>query len=130
MQQHLCLGNLDGTRDWGYAGDYVEAMWLMLQAGQSDDFLIATGRSRSVLEFLQEVFGLLGLEWKEHVQVDPRYFRPAEVDCLQGDASKAERVLGWRAGTDFSALVKMMVERDLELARQECTVAPRGALNV
>jgi len=137
LQRELFLGNLDAKRDWGYAGDYVEAMWLMLQAGQPDDLVIATGRSRSVLEFLQEVFALLGLKWKEHVQVDPRYFRPAEVDSLQGDASKAERVLGWRARTDFSALVKMMVEHDLELARQECTlaqsghrVAPRGALNV
>lgn len=134
LQRQLYLGNLEAKRDWGYAGDYVEAMWRMLQADQPDDFVIATGQSFSVRQFLEAAFGLLGLDPKEHVEVDPRYFRPAEVDSLLGDASKARRVLGWQPRTDFKALVKMMVEHDLELARQEQTLArsghtvhPRGA---
>jgi len=134
LQEKLYLGNLGARRDWGYAGDYVEAMWLMLQAGKPDDFVIATGQSHSVREFLEEVFRLLGLDCKQHIVVDPRYFRPAEVDSLRGDASKAARTLGWHARTDFKTLAKMMVDHDLELARQELTlaqsghtVAPRGA---
>jgi GDPmannose 4,6-dehydratase len=134
MQKKLYLGNLDAKRDWGYAGDYVEAMWQMLQVDKADDFVIATGESRSVRQFLEEVFSQLGLDWKKHVEVDPRYFRPSEVDYLLGDASKARRILGWQPRTDFKALVKMMVEHDLEEARQEQTlvksghtVSPRGA---
>ena len=126
LQDKLYLGNLDAKRDWGYAGDFVEAMWLMLQAAKPGDLVIATGQSHSVREFLDEAFGLLGLDRKQHVEVDPRYFRPAEVDCLCGDASKAAQTLGWRARTDFKTLVKMMVAHDLELARQERTLAQSG----
>src|SRR3984957_1274747 len=95
-QKKLFLGNLSAKRDWGFAGDYVEAMWMMLQQEKPDDYVIATGESHSVEEFLTEVFGLLDLDWREHVEVDPRYFRPAEVDILEGDASKARKVLGWK----------------------------------
>ncbi|MCY3019078.1 MAG: GDP-mannose 4,6-dehydratase [Planctomycetota bacterium] len=134
LQQKLYLGNLDAKRDWGYAGDYVEAMWHMLQLDTPEDLVIATGESHSVREFAAEVFGLLDLDWQKHVEVDPRYFRPAEVDYLLGDAGKARQKLGWQPKTTFKALVKMMVEHDLELARQERTlrasghtVTPRGA---
>src|SRR5712691_6963598 len=96
LQSKLFLGNLDAKRDWGYAGDYVEAMWLMMQAEVADDFVIATGESHSVREFVEETFTLLDLDWREYVAIDPRYFRPAEVDLLQGDAAKARKVLGWQ----------------------------------
>jgi GDPmannose 4,6-dehydratase len=119
LQHKLFLGNLDSKRDWGFAGDYVEAMWLMLQQDQADDFVIATGEMHSVRELLDEAFGLVDLDWQKHVEVDPRYFRPAEVDLLLGDASKARRVLGWKPKVDFKTLVKMMVESDLALVERE-----------
>ena len=119
LQDKLYLGNLDAKRDWGYAKDYVEAMWLMLQQDTADDFVIATGETHSVCEFLDEAFGYLDLDWHKYVEIDPRYFRPAEVDVLLGDASKAKRVLGWAPKTTFRDLVRLMIESDLELAKKE-----------
>ncbi len=119
LQDKLFLGNLDAKRDWGFAGDYVEAMWRMLQQKEPEDYVIATGQSHTVREFVEEVFGLLGLNWQKHVEVDPRYFRPTEVDLLQGDASKAKQKLGWTAKVTFKELAKMMTEHDLALAREE-----------
>jgi GDPmannose 4,6-dehydratase len=119
LQDKLYLGNLDARRDWGYAKDYVRAMWLMLQADAPDDFVIATGETHSVREFLDEAFGLLDLDWKEYVEKDPRYYRPAEVDLLLGDATKAREQLGWEPEVNFKQLVRLMTEHDLELARQE-----------
>ncbi len=119
LQSTLSLGNLDAKRDWGFAGDYVEAMWLMMQAEQPDDYVIATGVAYSVRDFLQKTFDLLELDWEKHVVIDPRYLRPAEVDNLQGDASKARTQLGWKPKTDFDSLVKRMVAHDLQLAEQE-----------
>jgi len=110
LQHKLFLGNLDAKRDWGFAGDYVEAMWLMLQQDKPEDYVIATNETHSVREFLDEVFGHLGMDWQKHVVVDPRYFRPAEVDLLLGDASKAQRELNWKPKVTFKALAKMMVE--------------------
>ena len=112
-EDKLYLGNLDARRDWGYAPEYVEAMWLMLQQPEPDDFVIATGETHSVREFVDEAFALVGRDAADHVVVDPRYFRPTEVDVLQGDPSKATRVLGWRPRTTFHALVRLMVEADL-----------------
>ena len=112
QQDKIYLGNLDAKRDWGYAPDYVEAMWLMLQQSAPEDFVIATGESHSVKEFAAEAFALVGLEWGKYIGVDPKYFRPAEVELLIGDASKAERVLGWKPKTDFKELVRLMVEAD------------------
>ena len=112
-QAKLYLGNLDAKRDWGFAGDYVEAMWLMLQQEQPDDFVIATGETHSVREFLDEAFGYLDLDWKDYVEIDPRYFRPAEVDLLIGDASKARQKLGWTPKVSFRELVRMMIDADL-----------------
>jgi GDPmannose 4,6-dehydratase len=119
FQEKLYLGNLDARRDWGYARDYVEAMWMMMQVEEPDDYVIATGETHSVQEFLEKTFGHLDLDWKEHVDIDPRYFRPAEVDLLQGDASKARRQLGWEPKVTFEGLVKLMVDHDLTLAKQE-----------
>ncbi|HKQ53653.1 MAG TPA: GDP-mannose 4,6-dehydratase [Pyrinomonadaceae bacterium] len=119
LQDKLYLGNLDARRDWGYAKDYVRAMWLMLQAEEPDDYVIATGETHSVREFLDEAFGLLDLDWKGYVEKDPRYYRPAEVDLLLGDATKARQQLGWEPEVNFTQLVRLMVEHDLELARQE-----------
>jgi GDPmannose 4,6-dehydratase len=127
LQDKLYLGNLEAKRDWGFAGDYVAAMWLMLQQPQPDDFVVATGETHSVREFLDEVFGQLGLDWKRHVEIDPRYFRPAEVDLLLGDAAKARQVLGWKPGVTFKTLAKMMTEADWELARRERYVKERGS---
>src|SRR5918994_2328820 len=118
MQDQLELGNLDARRDWGFAGDYVEAMWLMLQQPAPEDYVIATGETHSVREFLDEVFGHLGLDWKQYVEVDPRYFRPAEVDLLLGDASKARKELGWKPRVTFKALAKLMTDADWKLARR------------
>jgi GDPmannose 4,6-dehydratase len=115
LQDKLALGNLDAKRDWGYAKEYVEAMWLMLQQPEADDYVIATGETHSVREFLEEAFALVGLNWENHVVLDPRYIRPAEVDILIGDASKAGKKLGWRPKTRFKELVKLMVEADIEL---------------
>jgi GDPmannose 4,6-dehydratase len=119
LQEKLYLGNLDAKRDWGHAADYVEAMWLMLQAEKPQDYVIATGETHSVREFLGEVFAILDLDWQKHVQVDPRYFRPAEVDLLLGDASKARRELGWKPKVTFKQLAKRMTEYDWRLARRE-----------
>ncbi|MBM3967340.1 MAG: GDP-mannose 4,6-dehydratase [Planctomycetes bacterium] len=119
LQKKLYLGNLDSKRDWGYAKDYVEAMWLMLQHNEPDDFVIATGATYSIREFLDMVFGELELEWDKFVEIDPRYFRPAEVDLLLGDPSKAKAKLGWSPATDVRELARIMVEHDLELAQRE-----------
>lgn len=119
LQKKLYLGNLDAKRDWGYAKDYVEAMWLMLQHNQPEDFVIATGETRTIREFLDMVFGQLDLDWNEFVEVDPRYFRPAEVDLLLGDATKAKEKLGWVPATDVRELARIMVEHDLDLAQRE-----------
>ena len=119
LQDKLYLGNLDARRDWGYARDYVEAMWLMMQADEPDDYVIATGETHSVREFLDQTFACLDLDWKQYVEVDPKYFRPAEVDLLLGDASKARTKLGWEPKVDFNQLVKLMVEHDLALAKHE-----------
>jgi GDPmannose 4,6-dehydratase len=113
LQDKLFLGNLDAKRDWGFAGDYVEAMWLMLQQDKPDDFVIATGETYSVRDLLDESFGYLGLDWQKHVEIDPRYYRPAEVDLLIGDATKARTVLGWEPKVKFKDLVRMMVDADL-----------------
>lgn len=119
LQDKLYLGNLEAKRDWGYAGDYVEAMWLMMQQQQPEDYVIATGETHSVKEFLSEVFGYLELDWEKYVEIDERYFRPAEVDILQGDASKAKKQLQWEPKVTFSALAKLMVDADMKLAEQE-----------
>ncbi|HZS35963.1 MAG TPA: GDP-mannose 4,6-dehydratase [Polyangia bacterium] len=118
LQDKLFLGNLDAKRDWGFAGDYVEAMWRMLQQERGDDFVIATGECHTVREFLDEAFGRVDRPWQRHVEIDPRYFRPAEVDELRGDASKARRALGWEPKVRFRELVQMMVDADLEDLRR------------
>lgn len=119
LQEKLFLGNLDAKRDWGFAGDYVEAMWLMLQQEQPDDFVIATGETHSVREFLEEVFDYLELDWNDYVEIDPKFYRPAEVDELRGDARKAQKNLGWKTKVSFSQLAQMMTDHDLEEARRE-----------
>ena len=126
LQEKLYLGNLDARRDWGFAGDYVEAMWLMLQRKKPEDFVIATGESRSVGEFVEEAFGRVGLDWRDHVRIDKRYLRPAEVNLLQGNAAKARRLLKWRPRVSFKELVRRMVDHDLELARQERMLRDAG----
>lgn len=130
LQDKLFLGNLEAKRDWGFAGDYVEAMWRMLQQDQPDDYVVATGESLSIKDFLGLVFGRLDLDWKGHVAVDPRYFRPAEVDHLEGDPSKARKRLGWEPKTDVRALVAMMVEADLKLAEKELLLKNAGLADV
>jgi GDPmannose 4,6-dehydratase len=119
MQKDLYLGNLDAKRDWGHAADYVEAMWLMLQHETPDDFVIGTGETHSVREFAEKAFALAGLEYKDFVKIDPRYFRPAEVDLLLADPTKAKTILGWKPKVGFDELVRRMVESDLELAARE-----------
>ncbi|MCH7919595.1 MAG: GDP-mannose 4,6-dehydratase [Planctomycetes bacterium] len=119
LQDKLYLGNLDAKRDWGFAGDYVEAMWLMLQQEGPDDYVVATGETHSVRAFLDQVFGHLDLDWKEYVEIDPRYYRPAEVDLLLGDAGKAKRELGWEPKVSFKELAKMMTDADWKRAREE-----------
>jgi GDPmannose 4,6-dehydratase len=119
LQDKLYLGNLDARRDWGYAPEYVEAMWMMLQHNEPDDFVIATGESHSVREFAELAFARVGLEWETHVVIDSRYRRPAEVDRLAGDAAKARRMLGWRPRTSFRELVELMVDADLALLDDE-----------
>ncbi len=123
LQEKVYLGNLDAKRDWGFAGDYVEAMWLMLQQDQPDDYVIATGENHSVREFLQEVFSQLELDWEKHVEIDPRYFRPAEVDELLGDASRARKVLGWQPKVGFEELAKLMIDHDWTVAKEEKVLA-------
>jgi GDPmannose 4,6-dehydratase len=126
LQDKLFLGNLDSKRDWGYARDYVEAMWLMLQAEQPGDFVVSTGESHSVREFLDLACRYCDIDWTEHVEIDPRYFRPTEVDYLLGDSSKARAALGWKPKVGFDELVKIMIDHDLELARQEKTLRDAG----
>ena len=122
LQDALFLGNLEAKRDWGYAKDYVQAMWLMLQQDEPNDYVIATGEMHSVRELLQEAFSYLGLDWQRHVKIDPRYYRPAEVDLLLGDASKARDRLGWRPTVSFHELVRLMVDYDLKaLDKQQNT---------
>ncbi len=123
LQDKLYLGNLDAKRDWGFAGDYVEAMWLMLQQDKPDDYVVATGETYSVREFLEETFAQLELDWEKYVEQDPRYMRPAEVDLLLGDATKAKENLNWQPKTDFKSLVKMMVDSDMKLAQQQKILA-------
>jgi len=118
LQDKLYLGNLDAKRDWGYAKEYVEAMWLMLQQPEPDDYIIATNETHSVREFLEVAFGHVGLDWQKYVEIDPRYNRPAEVDLLIGDYSKAKKRLGWEPKTKFEALAKLMVDADVELLRR------------
>lgn len=119
LQEKLYLGNLDAKRDWGFAGDFVEAMWLMLQADQPEDYVIATGENHSVREFLEASFNYLEMDWKKYVEVDPRYFRPTEVDVLLGDPAKAKEKLGWKPKVGFEELVKLMVDSDMRLAEAE-----------
>lgn len=126
LQNHVYLGNLDAKRDWGFAGDYVEAMWRMLQQDTPDDYVIATGVSMSVREFAQAAFARVGLDYADHVLLDPRYLRPSEVDLLQGDASKARTRLGWTPATSTQRLIEMMVDADLELAAREKTLRDAG----
>ena len=135
LQDKLYLGNLNAKRDWGFAGDYVEAMWLMLQQEKPNDYVVATGESHTVSELVELAFAELGLDWRKHIEIDPRYLRPTEVDILQGDASKAQKLLGWKPRVGFKELVRMMVIHDLNLARQERALKragyempPRGAV--
>ena len=126
LQKKLYLGNLDARRDWGFAGDYVEAMWLMLQQEKPDDYVVATGQSYSVKDFLEEAFSYQQLNWNDYVETDPRYFRPTEVDHLEGDPTRARENLDWRPKVGFKELVHMMVDEDLERARQERTLREAG----
>lgn len=129
LQEKLYLGNLDAKRDWGYAGDYVEAMWLMMQQDESGDYVVATGESHSVKEFVEEVFGYLDLNWADYVEIDPRYYRPSEVDVLEGDASKARQVLGWVPKVGFKELVRMMTDADMKTAGHEKIIEEREEVN-
>ena len=122
LQEKLYLGNLDAKRDWGFAGDYVEAMWLMLQQETPDDYVVATNELYSVRDFCEKTFGQLGLNYEDHVEIDPRYYRPADVDLLLGDSTKAYEQLGWKPQTSFDQLVEMMVKKDLGVAQQELVV--------
>ncbi|GIV88768.1 MAG: GDP-mannose 4,6-dehydratase [Chloroflexus sp.] len=119
LDKELRLGNLEARRDWGFAGDYVEAMWLMLQQDQPEDYVIATGETHSVREFCELAFGCVGLDYRDYVVIDQRFMRPAEVDLLIGDASKARQKLGWKPRTSFPELVQMMVEADLQLVKEQ-----------
>jgi GDPmannose 4,6-dehydratase len=119
LRKALALGNLDAKRDWGFAGDYVEAMWTMLQQDKPDDYVIATGETHSVGEFCEAAFAHVGLDYKKYVVVDPLYFRPTEVDLLIGDASKAREKLGWEPATRFRDLVQMMVDSDVDMLKRQ-----------
>jgi len=126
LQKKLFLGNIDAKRDWGFAGDYVEAMWLMLQQPKGDDYVVATGETHSVKEFLAEVFGYLDLDWNKYVEIDPKYFRPTEVDLLLGDPSKAAKALNWKPKVTFKALAEMMIKTDWEMAKRERLLKEHG----
>jgi GDPmannose 4,6-dehydratase len=126
LKDKLYLGNLEAKRDWGYAGDYVEAMWLMLQQEKPDDLVIATGETHYVKEFVEKVFSKLGLDFNKYVAVDPRYFRPTEVDVLLGDSTKAQKKLGWKPKVNFDQLIDMMIAHDLEIAQKEKTLRDAG----
>jgi len=130
IQSDLYLGNIDARRDWGFAGDYVEAMWLMLQQEEGDDYVVSTGKTHSVREFLEKAFNYVGLDYHDYVNVDPRYFRPSEVDFLLGDPSKAIQKLGWKPKVDLDGLVKIMVDHDMELADEERMLRDRGSATV
>lgn len=123
LQEKLYLGNIDAKRDWGYAKDYVEGMWLMLQQDSPDDFVLATGETQTIRQFLDYSFGYLGLDWSQYVEIDPRYFRPTEVNLLLGDFSKARQSLGWSPKTNCRELAELMTEHDLDLARREATAS-------
>lgn len=123
LQKVLYLGNLDAKRDWGYAPDFVEAMWLMLQQPKPNDYVIATGETHTVLEFVEAAFGYAGMNWRKYIKIDPRLRRPSEVDLLLGDSSKARRKLGWKPKTRFKDLVRIMVDADMELAKKEARIA-------
>jgi len=118
LQDKLYLGNLEAKRDWGYAGDYVEAMWLMLQHEKPDDYVVATGENHSVKEFVEEVFGYLDLDWQQYVEIDQRYFRPSEVDFLLGDAGKAKKILNWEPKITFKELARIMTDADMKIAQR------------
>jgi len=126
MQNKLYLGNLDAKRDWGFAGDYVQAMWMMLQQDKPDDLVIATGETHSVREFVERVFEKLDLDYHQYVEIDKRYFRPTEVDVLLGDSSKAQKALGWKPETTFDQLIDMMIKTDLEAAEKEKVLHDAG----
>ncbi|MGB5219167.1 MAG: GDP-mannose 4,6-dehydratase [Smithella sp.] len=126
LKDKLFLGNLEAKRDWGFAGDYVVAMWLMLQQEKPDDFVIATGETHSVREFAETVFKKLDLDYKKYVEIDKRYFRPTEVDALLGDATKARKLLGWQPKVSFEKLIDMMIDADMELAQKEKTLLDAG----
>ncbi|MHC4720277.1 MAG: GDP-mannose 4,6-dehydratase [Planctomycetota bacterium] len=126
LQDKLYLGNLEAKRDWGFAGDYVEGMWLMLQHDKPDDYVLATGKTHSIKEFLDEVFGYLDLDWQKYVEIDPRYYRPTEVDFLQGDATKARKALGWEPKVTFKKLARMMTDADMKLAEHEKIIKDHG----
>jgi GDPmannose 4,6-dehydratase len=126
LQKKLYLGNLDAMRDWGFAGDYVEAMWMMLQQDQPDDYIIATGVTRSVREFCERAFARVGMDYRDFVEINPLYFRPAEVDLLLGDPSKAKAAFGWVPRVSFEQLADMMVDADLDLANREKTLKESG----
>jgi GDPmannose 4,6-dehydratase len=123
LQSELRLGNLDAQRDWGYAGDYVDAMWRMLQQDEPDDYVVATGQAHSIRELLDAAFEHVDLDWQDYVRIDPRFYRPSEVNVLLGDPAKAREKLGWTPRTSFEELVRLMVESDLELAERERRVA-------
>ena len=126
LQDKLYLGNLNAKRDWGFAGDYVKAMWLMLQQDKPNDYVVATGESHSVREFVAEVFAYLDLDWQKYVEIDPRYFRPTEVDYLEGNASKAKRILKWEPKVTFKELAKMMTDADMKIAEREKIIEEHG----
>lgn len=128
LQQKLYLGNLESYRDWGYAGDYVEAMWKMLQQDQPDDYVIATGKMIKVKEFCERAFAKLNMDYKKYVEIDPKYYRPAEVDELLGDPTKANNKLGWIPKTNLDSLIDIMVEHDLELAKKESILHSHGKI--
>jgi GDPmannose 4,6-dehydratase len=130
LQDKLYLGNLEAKRDWGFAGDFVEAMWLILQQDKPDDYVIATGENHSVREFAEKVFQKLSLDYEEYIEIEQRYFRPTEVDVLLGDSTKAQEKLGWKPKVTFDQLIDMMVEADLELAKKEKTLLDAGYKNV
>ena len=126
LQNKLYLGNLEAKRDWGYAGDYVEAMWMMLQQDAPDDYVVATGETHSVREFAEKVFEKLDLDYQEYVEIDQRYFRPTEVDVLLGDATKARKLIGWEPRVSFDRLIDMMIETDMDLSKKEKTLVDAG----
>ncbi len=130
LQDKLYLGNLDAKRDWGFAGDFVEAMWLMLQQDEPNDYVIATGETHSVREFVEKVFQKIGLDYEKCVEIDPKYFRPTEVDILLGDPTRAKKELGWEPKVGFDELIDMMIEADMELARKEKMLLDAGYKNV